>query len=92
MSIKCLFRKVFGLKNRDTFVTLAVLSDNFLLYKLTDFLFIDFCDNFFTYRFFCDCGAGTLNNQCQLQNEPTHDTDTLYDSAAPMESHTLMVN
>ncbi|KAI1302325.1 F-box only protein 11 [Halotydeus destructor] len=43
-------------------------------------------------RFFCDCGAGTLNNQCQLQGEPTQDTDTLYDSAAPMESHTLMVN
>ena len=43
-------------------------------------------------RFFCDCGAGTLNNACQLQGEPTQDTDTLYDSAAPMESHTLMVN
>ena len=43
-------------------------------------------------RFFCDCGAGTLNNQCQLQGEPTQDTDTLYDSAPPMESHTLMVN
>ncbi|KAH1014707.1 hypothetical protein HUJ05_012549 [Dendroctonus ponderosae] len=42
-------------------------------------------------RFFCDCGAGTLTNQCQLQGEPTQDTDTLYDSAAPMESHTLMV-
>ncbi|XP_020713714.1 F-box only protein 11 [Ceratitis capitata] len=41
-------------------------------------------------RFFCDCGAGTLSNQCQLQGEPTQDTDTLYDSAAPMESHTLM--
>lgn len=44
------------------------------------------------FRFFCDCGAGTLTNQCQLQGEPTQDTDTLYDSAAPMESHTLMVN
>ena len=43
-------------------------------------------------RFFCDCGAGTLNHQCQLQGEPTQDTDTLYDSAGPMESHTLMVN
>lgn len=43
-------------------------------------------------RFFCDCGAGTLKNQCQLQGEPTQDTDTLYDSAAPMESHTLLVN
>ncbi|XP_028969124.1 F-box only protein 11 [Galendromus occidentalis] len=43
-------------------------------------------------RFFCDCGAGTLSNQCQLQGEPTQDTDTLYDSAAPMESHTLLVN
>lgn len=51
--------------------------------------------NFFfilCFRFFCDCGAGTLNNQCQLQGEPTQDTDTLYDSAAPIESHTLMVN
>ncbi|KAG1681998.1 F-box only protein 11 [Nymphon striatum] len=43
-------------------------------------------------RFFCDCGAGTLSNQCLLQGEPTQDTDTLYDSAAPIESHTLMVN
>ncbi|XP_041353360.1 F-box only protein 11-like [Gigantopelta aegis] len=43
-------------------------------------------------RFFCDCGAGTLNNLCQLQGEPTQDTDTLYDSAAPTESHTLRVN
>lgn len=43
-------------------------------------------------RFFCDCGAGTLCNQCQLQGEPAQDTDTLYDSAEPMESHTLMVN
>ena len=43
-------------------------------------------------RFFCDCGAGTLNNQCRLQGEPTQDTDTLYDSAAPIESHTLRVN
>ena len=43
-------------------------------------------------RFFCDCGAGTLNNQCQLQGEPTQDTDTLYDSAAPIETHTLRVN
>ncbi|XP_066953207.1 F-box only protein 11 isoform X1 [Macrobrachium rosenbergii] len=41
-------------------------------------------------RFFCDCGAGTLNNQCQLQGEPTQDTDTLYDSAAPIESQSLM--
>ena len=43
-------------------------------------------------RFFCDCGAGTLTNQCQLQGESTQDTDTLYDSAAPVESHTVMVN
>ena len=43
-------------------------------------------------RFFCDCGAGTLNNACRLQGEPTQDTDTLYDSAAPLESHTLRVN
>ena len=44
------------------------------------------------FRFFCDCGAGTLSLQCQLAGEPTKDTDTLYDSAAPIESHTLMVN
>ncbi|KAA0188726.1 hypothetical protein HAZT_HAZT002692 [Hyalella azteca] len=31
----------------------------------------------------------TLSNQCQLQGEPTQDTDTLYDSAAPMESQSL---
>ena len=43
-------------------------------------------------RFFCDCGAGTLRSQCKLQGEPTQDTDTLYDSAAPSGSHTLMVN
>ncbi|XP_078001279.1 F-box only protein 11-like isoform X2 [Glandiceps talaboti] len=43
-------------------------------------------------RFFCDCGAGTLSLQCQLAGEPTKDTDTIYDSAAPTESHTLMVN
>ncbi|KAK2727647.1 F-box only protein 11-like [Artemia franciscana] len=43
-------------------------------------------------RFFCDCGAGTLSNQCQLQGESTQETDTLYDSAPPMETHTLMVN
>lgn len=51
-----------------------------------------FCVGCLAGRFFCDCGAGTLTNQCQLQGEPTQDTDTLYDSAAPMESHTLMVN
>lgn len=45
---------------------------------------------FLIFRFFCDCGAGTLNNQCQLQGEPTQDTDTLYDSAAPIESQSLM--
>ncbi|CAG0898407.1 unnamed protein product [Darwinula stevensoni] len=42
-------------------------------------------------RFFCDCGAGTLHSQCQLQGEPSQDTDTVYDSAAPIESHTLMM-
>ncbi|XP_048887514.1 F-box only protein 11-like isoform X2 [Brienomyrus brachyistius] len=40
-------------------------------------------------RFFCDCGAGTLSNPCTLAGEPTHDTDTLYDSAPPIESNTL---
>lgn len=43
-------------------------------------------------RFFCDCGAGTLSHQCQLQGEPTQDTDTLYDSAPPIETHTLLIN
>lgn len=50
------------------------------------------CMNVYVNRFFCDCGAGTLNHQCQLQGEPTQDTDTLYDSAAPVETHTLLVN
>lgn len=59
-------------------------NDGFILFWFE--LLIIYC------RFFCDCGAGTLTNQCQLQGEPTQDTDTLYDSAAPMESHTLMVN
>lgn len=39
-------------------------------------------------RFFCDCGAGSLNGTCCLAGEPTHDTDTLYDSAPPTESNT----
>lgn len=39
-------------------------------------------------RFFCDCGAGTLSGTCCLAGEPTHDTDTLYDSAPPTESNT----
>uniref|UniRef100_A0A8D3CGA2 F-box only protein 11 n=1 Tax=Scophthalmus maximus TaxID=52904 RepID=A0A8D3CGA2_SCOMX len=43
-------------------------------------------------RFFCDCGAGTLSNPCTLAGEPTHDTDTLYDSAPPIESNTLQHN
>ncbi|UYV74626.1 FBXO11 [Cordylochernes scorpioides] len=59
------------------------------LYKISSYTSFPMHD---FYRFFCDCGAGTLSNQCQLQGEPTQDTDTLYDSAAPMESHTLMVN
>lgn len=45
-----------------------------------------------TFRFFCDCGAGTLSNPCTLAGEPTHDTDTLYDSAPPIESNTLQHN
>lgn len=47
---------------------------------------------FFRPRFFCDCGAGTLSNPCTLAGEPTHDTDTLYDSAPPIESNTLQHN
>ncbi|KAF0302839.1 F-box only protein 11 [Amphibalanus amphitrite] len=43
-------------------------------------------------RFFCDCGARGLRNPCQLQGEPTQDSDTLYDSAQPSESHTLKYN
>lgn len=46
----------------------------------------------FRFRFFCDCGAGTLSNPCTLAGEPTHDTDTLYDSAPPIESNTLQHN
>jgi len=48
--------------------------------------------SFFLPRFFCDCGAGTLSNPCTLAGEPTHDTDTLYDSAPPIESNTLQHN
>lgn len=43
-------------------------------------------------RFFCDCGARGLRNPCHLQGEPTQDSDTLYDSAQPIESHTLKYN
>uniref|UniRef100_A0A915BBH6 F-box only protein 11 n=2 Tax=Parascaris TaxID=6254 RepID=A0A915BBH6_PARUN len=39
-------------------------------------------------RFFCDCGAGTLENQCCLQSE-TRDNDTVYDSATPTDSETV---
>uniref|UniRef100_A0AAF5PUG2 F-box protein 11 n=1 Tax=Wuchereria bancrofti TaxID=6293 RepID=A0AAF5PUG2_WUCBA len=38
-------------------------------------------------RFFCDCGAGSLDRQCTLQSE-TRDNDTVYDSATPTESET----
>ncbi|CAD5225831.1 unnamed protein product [Bursaphelenchus okinawaensis] len=39
-------------------------------------------------RFFCDCGAGTLDTPiCCLQNE-IRDSDEVYDSAAPTESDT----
>lgn len=34
--------------------------------------------HFLLCRFFCDCGAGTLSNQCQLQGEPTQDTGESY--------------
>ncbi|VDP53123.1 unnamed protein product [Soboliphyme baturini] len=39
-------------------------------------------------RFFCDCGAGTLELRCQLQSE-IRDNDTVYDSAIPVETDTL---
>lgn len=39
------------------------------------------------FRFFCDCGAGTLERQCSLQPE-TRDNDTVYDSATPTNSET----
>uniref|UniRef100_A0A915EMP9 F-box protein 11 n=1 Tax=Ditylenchus dipsaci TaxID=166011 RepID=A0A915EMP9_9BILA len=39
-------------------------------------------------RFFCDCGAGTLEQQnCCLQTE-IRDNDTVYDSAIPTETET----
>ncbi|KAI1720717.1 right handed beta helix region domain-containing protein [Ditylenchus destructor] len=39
-------------------------------------------------RFFCDCGAGTLEQQtCCLQTE-IRDNDTVYDSAVPTETET----
>jgi F-box protein 11 len=43
-------------------------------------------------RFFCDCGAGTLDKmQCRLQTE-IRDNDTVYDSATPTETETSAVN
>jgi len=39
-------------------------------------------------RFFCDCGAGTLELRCRLQSE-ARDNDTVYDSATPTETETL---
>ncbi|VDD96295.1 unnamed protein product [Enterobius vermicularis] len=39
-------------------------------------------------RFFCDCGAGTLEKQCCLQSE-TRDNDTVYDSATPTDTETI---
>ncbi|CAJ0564686.1 unnamed protein product, partial [Mesorhabditis spiculigera] len=38
-------------------------------------------------RFFCDCGAGTLDRPCRLQTE-VRDNDTVYDSATPTETDT----
>uniref|UniRef100_A0A1I7TAV9 F-box domain-containing protein n=1 Tax=Caenorhabditis tropicalis TaxID=1561998 RepID=A0A1I7TAV9_9PELO len=38
-------------------------------------------------RFFCDCGAGTLERQCNLQGVP-RDNDTVYDSATPISTET----
>ncbi|CAD6193207.1 unnamed protein product [Caenorhabditis auriculariae] len=38
-------------------------------------------------RFFCDCGAGTLEKQCRLQTE-VRDNDTVYDSATPTSTET----
>ncbi|CAI2353996.1 unnamed protein product [Caenorhabditis sp. 36 PRJEB53466] len=38
-------------------------------------------------RFFCDCGAGTLERHCHLQSVP-RDNDTVYDSATPISTET----
>ncbi|KAB7508077.1 F-box only protein 11 [Armadillidium nasatum] len=43
-------------------------------------------------RFFCDCGAGSLRNKCKLQGDSSHENDTLYDSAAPIESQSLLAD
>ncbi|EFP11079.1 CRE-DRE-1 protein [Caenorhabditis remanei] len=43
--------------------------------------------HFYSYRFFCDCGAGTLERHCHLQNVP-RDNDTVYDSATPISTET----
>ncbi|KAF8385431.1 dre-1 [Pristionchus pacificus] len=42
-------------------------------------------------RFFCDCGAGTLNNAepCRLQCE-MRDNDTVYDSSQPLSTETTL--
>jgi F-box protein 11 len=43
-------------------------------------------------RFFCDCGAGTLENHiCKLQQE-IRDTDTVYDSSLPDQSNMNQAN
>lgn len=43
-------------------------------------------------RFYCDCGAGTLEQHtCCLQTE-IRDNDTVYDSAQPTESETMNNN
>uniref|UniRef100_A0A1I7XHY1 Beta_helix domain-containing protein n=1 Tax=Heterorhabditis bacteriophora TaxID=37862 RepID=A0A1I7XHY1_HETBA len=53
-------------------------------YKFVNFIFHSSC---FLFRFFCDCGAGTLEHQCRLQTE-VRDNDTVYDSATPTGSDT----
>ena len=67
-------------------------ANYFVLSSLYFICVLTFIPSLLSCRFFCDCGAGTLSNPCTLAGEPTHDTDTLYDSAPPIESNTLQHN
>jgi len=43
-------------------------------------------------RFFCDCGARNLEQQCCRLQIETVDNDTIYDSATPIDAETGMGN
>lgn len=65
------------------------MNRKFLNSAPVDLSFASRYRNFF--RFFCDCGAGSLERQCTLQSE-VRDNDTVYDSATPTETETPQQN